>query len=59
MASGGTIALLGWCAYFIPIGVLAYRHFQRNLNLDMKDVVGYCKNLILPFQNCVFLNLTV
>lgn len=34
MASGGTgsgetIALLGWCAYFIPIGVLAYRHFQR------------------------------
>lgn len=27
--SGGTIALLGWCAYFIPIGVLAYRHFQR------------------------------
>lgn len=21
--SGGTIALLGWCAYFIPIGVLA------------------------------------
>lgn len=27
--NGGTIALLGWCAYFIPIGVLAYRHFQR------------------------------
>ena len=26
---GGTIALLGWCAYFILIGVLAYRHFQR------------------------------
>ena len=27
--NGGTIALLGWCGYFIPIGVLAYRHFQR------------------------------
>ncbi|MDD6156309.1 MAG: hypothetical protein PUB52_04780 [Lachnospiraceae bacterium] len=27
--NGGTIALLGWCAYFLPIGVLAYRHFQR------------------------------
>ena len=27
--NGGAIALLGWCAYFIPIGVLAYRHFQR------------------------------
>ena len=32
MASGetgneGTIALLGWCVYFLPIGVLAYRHF--------------------------------
>ena len=26
--NGGTIALLGWCAYFLPIGVLAYRHFQ-------------------------------
>ena len=26
---GGTIALLGWCAYFLPIGVLAYRHFQK------------------------------
>ena len=27
--NGGTIALLGWCAYFLPIGVLAYRHFQE------------------------------
>lgn len=27
--NGETIALLGWCAYFISIGVLAYRHFQR------------------------------
>lgn len=27
--NGGTIALLGWCAYFLPIGVLAYKHFQK------------------------------
>ena len=26
--NGGTIALLGWCVYFLPVGVLAYRHFQ-------------------------------
>ena len=25
--NGGTIALLFWCTYFFPIGVLAYRHF--------------------------------
>ena len=25
--NGGTIALLFWCAYFFPIGVLAFRHF--------------------------------
>ena len=25
--SGGGIALLFWCIYFLPIGVLAYRHF--------------------------------
>lgn len=27
--NGGTWALLVWCAYFFPIGVLAYRHFRR------------------------------
>ncbi len=27
--NGGTIALLGWCVYFLPIGILAYRHFQK------------------------------
>ena len=27
--NGGTIALLGWCAYFLPIGILSYRHFQK------------------------------
>lgn len=26
---GGTVALLIWCVYFFPIGVLAYRHFTR------------------------------
>lgn len=25
----GTLALLGWCAYFLPVGILAYKHFQR------------------------------
>ena len=25
--NGGTVALLFWCAWFFPIGVLAYRHF--------------------------------
>lgn len=27
--AGGTIALLAWCAYFLPVGVLAYRHFGK------------------------------
>ncbi len=26
---GGNIALLFWCAYFIPIGILTYRHFGK------------------------------
>ena len=25
---GGVIALVGWCIYFFPIGVLSYRHFS-------------------------------
>ena len=25
----GTVALLVWCVYFFPIGVLAYRHFKK------------------------------
>ena len=27
--NGGTIALLIWCVYFFPIGVLAYKHFEK------------------------------
>ena len=27
--SGGTVALLIWCIYFFPIGVLAYKHFTE------------------------------
>ena len=27
--NGGTVALLFWCAYFFPVGVLAYRYFGR------------------------------
>ena len=26
---GGTIALLCWCVYFLPIGILSYIHFQK------------------------------
>ena len=26
---GGTAALVAWCAYFLPIGLLAYKHFGR------------------------------
>ena len=28
-SSGGGIALLFWCIYFIPIGILAYKHFDN------------------------------
>ncbi len=27
--NGGGIALLFWCLYFIPIGILAWRHFNK------------------------------
>ena len=27
--NGGYIALLFWCAYFLPIGVLAWKHFSK------------------------------
>jgi FtsH-binding integral membrane protein len=27
--NAGTIALLFWCVYFIPIGVLTYKHFEK------------------------------
>ncbi len=27
--SGGSAALLVWCAYFLPIGILSYRHFGK------------------------------
>ncbi len=26
---GGTAALLCWCAYFLPVGILAFLHFKR------------------------------
>ena len=26
---GGVIALTFWCVYFLPVGILAYRHFRR------------------------------
>lgn len=27
--SGGTVALLIWCVYFLPIGILSYIHFAK------------------------------
>ena len=27
--NGGSIALLFWCLYFIPVGLLAWKHFSR------------------------------
>jgi hypothetical protein len=26
---GYVVALLAWCAYFLPVGILAYRHFGK------------------------------
>lgn len=34
---GGTVALLVWCVYFFPIGVLAYRHFKKMSCSQKKD----------------------
>ncbi|MBR2853727.1 MAG: hypothetical protein IKE81_05315 [Clostridia bacterium] len=34
--NGGSIALLFWCIYFIPIGLLAYRHFSNKKDDDLK-----------------------
>lgn len=28
-SQAGTVALLFWCLYFFPVGVLAYRHFKN------------------------------
>lgn len=28
-SKGGVIALVCWCVYFLPIGILAYRHFSK------------------------------
>ncbi len=38
-SSGGGIALLLWCTYFIPVGMLAYLHFRRErLKARVADV---------------------
>ena len=28
-SSGGVIALVAWCAYFLPVGILAFIHFAK------------------------------
>lgn len=27
--NGGTVALLCWCAYFLPVGILSFLHFRK------------------------------
>lgn len=27
---GGVVALVFWCVYFLPIGILAFLHFKKN-----------------------------
>lgn len=34
---GGKAALLFWCVYFIPIGILAYLHFKKQKGDDAKQ----------------------
>jgi len=34
---GGGIALLFWCIYFIPIGILAYKHFDVKKKKDPRE----------------------
>lgn len=31
---GGVIALECWCAYFLPVGILAFAHFRSNKSAD-------------------------
>ncbi len=31
--NGGTIALLFWCAYFIPVGILSFIHFAKKSDI--------------------------
>ena len=42
---GGTVALIFWCIYFFPIGVLAYKHFGDRRDKE-KQVEENC-----PFQH--------
>ena len=39
--NGGSIALLFWCVYFLPIGILSFRHFSRaEEHVDIKEQEG-------------------
>lgn len=33
MGNGGVIALIIWCIYFLPIGLLSFRHFSKSKNI--------------------------
>ena len=36
---GGTAALIFWCVYFFPIGVLAYKHFGSGQDKGEQAVI--------------------
>ena len=36
---GGTAALIFWCIYFFPIGVLSYKHFGRRRDEEEQAVI--------------------
>ncbi|MBR4539850.1 MAG: hypothetical protein IKO52_13555 [Clostridia bacterium] len=33
-SNGGVIALIVWCVYFLPIGILSYKHFSNREGLS-------------------------
>ncbi|MBQ7455188.1 MAG: hypothetical protein IJS53_01985 [Clostridia bacterium] len=35
-SGGGVIALLFWCAYFLPVGALGIRHFRKAEGMEKK-----------------------
>ena len=34
--SGGALALVIWCIYFLPVGILAFRHFGQRTEKNEK-----------------------
>ena len=36
-SSGGMIALVVWCIYFLPVGILSFLHFRKSMNQASLD----------------------